>query len=99
MSKAYIRDYGKVEFDPMQPDQNFYDLYDIAICDPETDHVISEEHYTSEDAYHDALYYTYGREVMDEQSYVAFCQLDYDCRTYDIDCMHTVAYVFDHEEA
>ena len=98
MAKAYIRDYGKVDFDPTKPDQNFYDLYDVAICDPETDRVISEEHYTSEEDYLDAIQTTYGREVMDEQYYVCLCEVDYDCRTYDIDCMHTVAYVFDKED-
>lgn len=98
MAKAYIRDYGKVDFDPIQPDQNFYDLYAVAICDPETDRVISEEHYTSEDRYHDAIYDTYGREVMDEQSYVGLCEVDYDCRTYGLDCMVTVAYVIDKED-
>lgn len=62
MSKAYIEDFGKVEFDPMCYDNNVFDLYVIAICD-ENEQVISEEHYTSEDDFNSALHHKYGRDV------------------------------------
>ena len=33
--KATIKGYGTVEFDPMTVSNNFYDLYDVAVVDPE----------------------------------------------------------------
>lgn len=99
MSNGTIRDYGKVKFDPINLDSNVYDLYAVAICDPETDRVISEEHYTSEDEYHDALYYTYGRELMDEQEEFGMCEVTDGWGTvYDCECTYRVAYVIDSED-
>lgn len=67
MSKAIIKGYGGVEFDPMAPDGNFYDLYDVAIVDPENNwEITKEERYTDEDEYRSALSNTYGREVIGE---------------------------------
>lgn len=98
MAKAIVRDYGKVEFDPMNYDNNFYDLWAVAICDPETDLIIGEEHYTNESDYRSALRNTYGREVMNEQMEFGSCDVDYDLRTYDCECMYHIAYVVDNDE-
>lgn len=98
MSKATVRDYGTVNFDPMTYSNNVYDLYAVAICDPETDQIISEEHYTDEDDYRTALRDTYGRKVMDEQEEFGFCDVYYDGCTYDCECTYHIAYVVDHDE-
>ena len=96
MATAFIKDYGEVDSDPMVADHHF-DLYDVAICDPETDQVIEEEHYTDEDDYRSALRDTYGREVMDEQQEAGFCYADYGFETYDCECTYHIAYVIDRE--
>ncbi len=96
--KGKIREYGEVEFDPIDLNSNYYDLYDVAICDPETDLIVSEEHYATKDDYLIALRDTYGREVMDEQIVMGFCDVIWDCDTFECECTHHVAYVIDHEE-
>lgn len=95
---AEIRDYGKVNFDSMNLGNNVYDLYAVAICDPETDLVIGEEHYTDEEDYRTALRDTYGREVMDEQQEYGLCTVSDGWDEYDCECTYHVAYVIDHED-
>ena len=98
MSKATIRDYGKVEFDPMNYDNNVYDLYAIAICDPETDLVVGEEHYTDENDYHDAIRNTFGREFMTESEECGFCDVWYESEQFEAEATYHIAYVIDHED-
>lgn len=100
MSKAIIKGYGGVEFDPMAPDGNFYDLYDVAIVDPENNwEITKEERYTDEDEYRSALSNTYGREVIGEQERMDFCEvIDGWGELYECECTRHVAYVIDTDE-
>lgn len=98
MATAKIRDYGTAEFDPTAHDGNIYDLYDIAICDPDTDEIIEEEHYTTEGEYLDAINGTIGREVLDEQTEYGYCQVTYDTEDYECPATYHIAYVYDTEE-
>lgn len=99
MAQATIKGYGKVEFDPMDYDSNTYDLYDVAIVDPNDNWWISrEEHYVRESEYRSALRDTYGREVMDEQLRDGNCDVEYDGCTYEFHATYHIAYVVDHEE-
>ena len=95
--RGRIKGYGEVEFDAVSYGNNFYDLYAVAICDPETDQVIEEEHYVDEDDYRMALRDTYGREVMDEQTEMGFCDVVWDGTTYECECTYHIAYVIDKE--
>lgn len=98
MTKAKVEGFeGMVEFDEMRYD-NTYDVYAIAICDPETDQVISEERYTSEDDYRSALYNTEGRELMDEQEECGYVNVTCHGEGYECEATHHIAYVIDHEE-
>lgn len=96
MSKATIRDYGTVDFDPMVYDSNVYDLWCVAICEGEQ--VVSEEHYTDEDGYRSALRDTYGREFMDEQQEPGLCDVWYNGEQYECECVYHIAYIIDHDE-
>lgn len=98
MAKANANDFGTVNFDPMDYDNNVYDLYTVAICDPETEQVTEEEHYANEDEYRSALHNTYGREVMDEQLEDGNCDVEYDGCTYECPATYHIAYVVDHDE-
>lgn len=98
--KATIKGYGTVEFDPMTVSNNFYDLYDMAVVDPENNwEIAKEEHYTDEDEYRSALRNTYGREVIDEQERMDFCDvIDGLGELYECECTRHVAYVIDTDE-
>lgn len=99
MAQATVRDYGTIyDFDPMCYDNNYYDLWCVAVCDPETDEVEGEEHYVSESEYRSALRDTEGREVMDEQTQVGFCDVIYNGECYEFEAIYHIAYVFDYEE-
>ena len=99
MSKARIKGYGCVEFYPMNPSGNHYELYDVAIVDRQRGAVKEQEHYISEDDYRTALYDVYGREVLDEQQTFGECEVNDNWgECYMCDCTHHVAYVIDHEE-
>lgn len=98
MSKATVNDFGTVTFDPMDYDNNTYDLYTVAICDPDTEQVTEEEHYADEAEYRSALYNTYGREFMDEKLEDGSCDVERDGCTYECPCIYHIAYVVDHEE-
>ena len=87
MAKALIKSYGTAEFDPMSPRSNFYDLYDVAIVDPEDNwEIAKEEHYLNEGEYRSALRDTYGREVIDDWG-----------ELYECECTYHVAYAIDSE--
>ena len=101
MSKAIIRWYDiEVEFDPIDVNSNAYDLYEIAIVDPDNEYtIVGEECYADEDEYRSALQNTYGREVIHEQERVDTCEvIDGWGETYECDCTHHVAYVIDEED-
>ena len=98
MSKATIRNYGTVDFDPISPSSNFYDLYNVAIVDPETDLIVGEEHYVSEEDYRSALRDVYGREIVHEDESMGFCDvIDGWGEGFECECTKHVAYVIDHE--
>lgn len=98
MAKATIKDYGTVEFDPTNYDNNVYDLYVVAIIDPERDYIKEEEHYLSENEFNDALENTYGREVMERQLDYGWTEVWYEGESYDCEYTMHVAYVIDHDE-
>lgn len=99
MAKALIMFYGEAEFDTMSPSSNFYYLYDVAIVDPEDNYKIAkEEHYLNKDEYRSALRDTYGREVIDEQERMGFCEvIDGWGELYECEYTYHVAYVIDSE--
>ena len=99
MSKALIKFYGTAEFDPMSPSSNFYDLYDVAVVDPDSNYEIAkEEHYLNEDEYRSAIRDTYGRKVIDEQERMGFCEVIDDWgELYECECTYHVAYAIDSE--
>lgn len=97
--KATIMGYGEVEFDPIYPDSNCYDLYDLAIIDPDTYTIIGEENYTNEDDYRSAINNIYGREVVHEADDACTTELvvcGLDC--YQCECTRHLTYVIDSEE-
>lgn len=98
--KVIIEGYGTVEFDPMNFSNNFYDLYAVAVVDPEDEwKIATEEHYTDEGEYHSALRNTCGREVYDEQALMGFCDIIDGCGDlYECECTYHVAYVTDTDE-
>lgn len=98
MEKATIKDFGKVDFDPIDLDSNVYDLYTVVVFDPETNETVKRENYTSDEEYNDALVNTWGREVMEEQEEPGWCTVlsyfgDREC-----ECTYHTAYVIDHED-
>jgi hypothetical protein len=98
--KAPIKGYGTVEFDPMNPSDNIYDLYTVAVLDPETDEVTKEEHYLTVDDFNDAISNTYGREdTMNGESWCGWCDVHtgFD-GVYECECTHYVEYVVDTDE-
>lgn len=94
--EASIRDYGKVDFDPMSIEDNFYDLYCVCICEGEQ--VVAEEHYTDEDEYRSAINDTYGREFMDEREEAGWVEVDTGHGIYECEVEYHFAYVIDNEE-
>lgn len=98
MATAIIMGYGKVEFDPMNYDSNVYDLYDVAIFDPESGMIEGEENYIDEDRYRSALRDTYGREVIYEKEEAGYCDvIDSWGELYECECTYHVTYVIDSE--
>ena len=99
--KGTIDGYGEVEFKSTRWGDNFYDLYAVAICDPETDEIVDEEHYLDEGDYRAALDDTPGREVMDEREELGSCWVtwpgDEYGDTFDAECTWHFAYVIDKE--
>lgn len=98
MATATIPEYGQINFDPMDYDANCCDLFAVAVCDPDTDLVEREEHYTDEDDYRSALRDTYGREVMDEQVTDGWAYAYLDGEQYEVSATYHVAYVIDKED-
>lgn len=98
-TQTKVKGYGVVEFGPMNPSGNYYELYDVAIVDPETNQITDEEHYISESDYHTALCDVYGREVLEQQKAFGECEVESNWgECYVCECDHNVAYVIDHEE-
>lgn len=98
MATATAHRYGTVEFDPMNHDANCYDLYNVVICNPDTDEYVAEERYATEGEYMSAINGTAGRKVFDEQEEVGYCEVWYDLEEYECDCTRHIAYVYDSEE-
>lgn len=96
MAKAIVQDYGKVDFDEMDYDNNFYDLWCVCICEDEQ--VVKKEYYISQDEYRDAVYGTPGRELMAEREEPGFCYVRCGGVRYDCECEYHYAYVIDHDE-
>lgn len=98
MSKAKIKDYGTVDFDPMDYDNNVYDLYDVVILNNETDEIEGQEHYVREREWSIAVNSTYGRELFSEEERAGFCEAVYNGECYECEAIYHVAYVYDHDE-
>jgi len=96
MAKAIIEGYGTVDFDPIDYDNNCYDLYCVCICEDEA--VIAEEHYTDEGSFRIAINDTYGRELMDERIEVVWWDVTYNGEQYECECTLHFAYVIDTDE-
>ena len=101
MIKAYVKGYGEVPFDPVNHDNNFYELYCVCICEDEE--VVREEHYTNEDDYISAINNTFGREYMSTYIEEGYCEVEvyYGPRLdgrYECECGYHFAYVVDNEE-
>lgn len=101
MSKGTIKGYGKVDFDPMNYENNVYDLFIIAIVDPGSENVKEEEHYTTESEFNSAIKNTYGRELIERRDFwpdYPYCEVWYNGECYECEQMLHVAYVVDHDE-
>lgn len=95
--KATIEGYGTIDFNPIDLDSNTFDLYCIAICNPDTDEVIEEEHYVTKSEFNTARNDVYGREVMDEQLVDGSCDVEWDGCQYECKALYHMAYVIDTE--
>ena len=98
MTSARIEGYGRVDFDPMNYDNNSYELYLIRSVDPETDRQLGTERYTSEDDYLSAIRNTFGRKVVSELEFDSFCEVEHDGCVYECNCVRHVACVVDNDE-
>lgn len=99
MTRGLIEGYGNVEFDPIDIGSNIYELYDVAIVDPDNNYeIVGEEHYLDEADYLIALRDTYGRVVLHEKEEARTCDVITGWELHECECNNHVAYVIDSEE-
>ena len=95
---ATIRDYGKVFFDEMNPKENHYDLYCVAVCDKDTDAIVREEHYLSWEDYRTALVDVPGRYWAHESIEYGWVDVSTIDGDYEAVVTYHISYVLDEEE-
>ena len=92
--KANIEGFeGTIDFNPNT--NNEYEVYVIAICDPKTDEVVSEERYTSKEAFNDALDNTDGRDYRNVAYEDGTVYVVADGETFECKATYEIAYVVD----